>query len=727
MPGEIIAGLAIAKTFEWVWKNFGKDIIKSSAKHLKAPWERFEIRQAAKRYAEDMKRLYGVINIFAMTTPIPLEGIFTQVHILSKPSAFRRLSKEYQEHLEKIFLEGASFGDIIEPRKDGITIVRKYPRLFILGKPGAGKTTFLKYLVLQAINGTLDTKRNLIPIFLSLREFIASKQILIDFITQQFGICGFPHAEPFIKQILEQGKALVLFDGLDEVNKEEGQRDRVIRLIKSFSNRYNKCQMVVTCRIAATEYHFEHFSYVEMADFEEKQISTFVQNWFKYSPNVETHLQGSPKEHTEQFFSEFRKNSRLYDLAKTPLILTLLCIAFEEALEFSDSRSEIYDEAFNALLKKWDVSRGIKRDTIYSKLTPARKQQMFAAIAAESFEQGQYLFKLNELKRLVEKYFQKLPSMDKYNVVDGIAIIKSIEAQHGIFVERSQDVYSFSHLTFQEYFTAKYIVEHSQQGTLIGLIHTHCTNNQWREVFLLVAEMLADADMFFEAFLTYLNEMIKKNKRLNRFLIKIEDEATNTLIPKAIICNNELKISQTIARAFNRSLSIDLERAFDIASRFHHDTFYSRHAVDPNLTLEDEEVRVIAFAQALFFTYNRTGDSLRAREYARKLHDYFIRVLGKTKGKARLYPNLYKDLIELFLPKEKASSQEWIEFINELLKLFNQYRPIEDYIWTKEDVEYLKNYLTAAKLLLDCLKIAVVSSRDAIENLVLHSPSKVSA
>lgn len=260
MPGEIIAGLAIAKTFGWIWNNFGKDIIKSSGKLLKVSWEKFEIHRAAECYAEDMKRQYGSISIFSMTSPIPLEGIFTQVHILSKPSAFRRIPKEYREHLEKIYLEGTSFGDIIEPRQDGIAIARKYQRLFILGKPGAGKTTFLKYLVLQAINGALDTERNRIPIFLPLREFIASKKILIDFIAQQFDICGFPHAEPFIKRILDHGRALVLFDGLDEVNKEDGQRDRVIRLIKNFSNKYDECQMVVTCRIAATEYHFEHFS-----------------------------------------------------------------------------------------------------------------------------------------------------------------------------------------------------------------------------------------------------------------------------------------------------------------------------------------------------------------------------------------------------------------------------------------------------------------------------------
>jgi predicted NACHT family NTPase len=41
-----------------------------------------------------------------------------------------------------------------------------FEELMVLGKPGAGKTTFLKHLVLQATNG----KINKIPIFVSLKR-----------------------------------------------------------------------------------------------------------------------------------------------------------------------------------------------------------------------------------------------------------------------------------------------------------------------------------------------------------------------------------------------------------------------------------------------------------------------------------------------------------------------------------------------------------------------------
>ena len=76
--------------------------------------------------------------------------------------------------------------------------------------------------------------------------------------------------------------------------------------------------------------------------------------------------------------------------------------------------------------------------------------------------------------------------------LDGKAVLDAIEVQQGILVERAENVYSFSHLTIQEFLTAQYIEDDQQQ--LDKLIVNHLVNDRWREVFLLVAGLKRSAD-----------------------------------------------------------------------------------------------------------------------------------------------------------------------------------------------------------------------------------------
>lgn len=64
-------------------------------------------------------------------------------------------------------------------------------------------------------------------------------------------------------------------------------------------------------------------------------------------------------------------------------------------MNFPKRRAELYKEALDALLKEWDSSHNIQRDTIYRGLSVELKQRMFADIAAESFEQGNYFCRKN--------------------------------------------------------------------------------------------------------------------------------------------------------------------------------------------------------------------------------------------------------------------------------------------------------------------------------------------
>ncbi|MDJ0556596.1 MAG: NACHT domain-containing protein [Microcoleaceae cyanobacterium MO_207.B10] len=146
------------------------------------------------------------------------------------------------------------------------------------GNPGAGKTAFLKYIAIQCIEGNFLS--DYLPIFLTLRDFaeVADKQGILEYIHQEF-FPSFPIQESSLQEIIREGRAIILFDGLDEVR--EVNVEDVIRKIRDFSDRYPANHFIITCRIAAREYTFEKFTEVEVADFDDEQISTFANNWFK--------------------------------------------------------------------------------------------------------------------------------------------------------------------------------------------------------------------------------------------------------------------------------------------------------------------------------------------------------------------------------------------------------------------------------------------------------------
>lgn len=429
----------------------------------------------------------GTMRVLDMTQPVGLNDIYTDVNVLETITGRRRKGiAELLEECNPENFERFGLSNIKERRVPGLKVVEQRTKLLILGKPGAGKTTFLKYLAIQCNTGNF--KSNYVPIFIVLKDFAEApyKPNLFDYIIQELSVIGIESSE--ISTLLRQGKAFILLDGLDEVREEENSR--ILNDIRNFSNRFYENHFVMTCRIAAREYTFDQFSEVEVADFDDKQIEAFANNWFKLKDPIKA----------EKFIRKLRANAPIKELATNPLLLTLLCLVFETTADFPSNRSELYEEGLDILLKKWDAERNIERDQLYKNLSLKRKEDLLGRIALGTFERSEYFFKQKTVEKYITDYIRNLPdiSTDPQALhLDSIAILRSIEAQHGLLIERAKGIYSFSHLTFHEYFTARDIVlgSQAQPGSLQNLV-SHITEKRWREVFLLTVGMFQNADHF---------------------------------------------------------------------------------------------------------------------------------------------------------------------------------------------------------------------------------------
>ncbi len=302
----------------------------------------------------DIQARCGTMRVLDMEQPIGLGDIYTSVNILEKLSGRRWLSlDELLQDCDLENFERFSLGQVRHERVPGLEAVERYGKLMILGKPGAGKTTFMKRMALLCNQGEFQAGQ--VPVFVPLKDYAeaSGKPKLQTYIQNQWQACDVQAAEDLAK-VLKQGNALVLLDGLDEVY--ETDHNRVLQDIKNFAHQFRACQYVITCRIAAREYTFEQFTEVEVADFDQKQIAEFATKWFK--------AKHDPIK-AETFIQRLKDTKPIQELATNPLLLTLLCLVFGEAADFPANRAELYKEGLDVLLKKWDGKRNIERDRAY--------------------------------------------------------------------------------------------------------------------------------------------------------------------------------------------------------------------------------------------------------------------------------------------------------------------------------------------------------------------------
>ncbi|MDE0016217.1 MAG: hypothetical protein OXU51_08530 [Candidatus Poribacteria bacterium] len=115
---------------------------------------------------------------------------------------------------------------------------------------------------------------------------------------------------------------------------------------------------------------------------------------------------------------------------------------------------------------------------------------MLSEIAAKNFNENRLFFSEDELINQIQEF--GAGNANTLETFNARKVLETILIDQGLFVERVSRSYSFSHLTFQEYLTANYIVGHPQ--SIPGLVTEYLHNHQWREVFLLTSGLMHEAD-----------------------------------------------------------------------------------------------------------------------------------------------------------------------------------------------------------------------------------------
>ena len=477
---ETVVGAIASPIFKQVWKAGGAvvDDIKNTREEVEATDKLLEAsRQYEKRYAQR----HGYIKIMPglMKEPVPLESVYTAVKLLGdRDKRYFRTEQDLEEAYREAGRRNFRIGSDV--RQDGLEIAGQEQFLMVLGGPGIGKSTFLRKLGAEPLKKEGRVGQGLIPVLIELKTLKKQDISLETVIAKEFEICGFPAATALTEKFLEAGNLLILLDGLDEVPSHNV--NTVIECIENFVDRYDRNHFVASCRIAAYHSSFKRFTDVTIAEFDDDQIQQFIQRWFNSELDQQ---EETADKYWELLSSDEHKATK--ELAQTPLLLTFLCLVYDREQTFPNTRSTLYGDALNILLKDWSAQKRLERDPIYKGFHPELEKELLAEIAYTSFRNNQLFFSKADITSRVTAFLAD--TLDAPKHLDGEAVLTAIEVQQGILVERATNAYSFSHLTLQEYLTALHITN-DWDNLADDLIGQYAHDERWREVFLLIAGIL---------------------------------------------------------------------------------------------------------------------------------------------------------------------------------------------------------------------------------------------
>ncbi|MEQ8998276.1 MAG: NACHT domain-containing protein [Coleofasciculus sp. B1-GNL1-01] len=692
---QAISGIAVP-VFQTLWGQGGK-VLGLFGKTLDEKAKR-AIFKASRQYAQNYTERHGILKVLGMREPVSLESVYTTVQFLND-AAIR--SFESVETLETVYREAKqrSFQSKDCPKQPGITVANQKQYLMVLGSPGSGKSTFLRRMGLEALKGKKGKfKHACIPVLIELKTFNQGDIDIEHKIAEEFRICGFPSYPAFTAKALEQGKLLILLDGLDEVPTE--RMNQVIQHIQNFVDLHDKNRFIASCRVAAYRNNFRRFTDVAMAEFDDDQIEKFISNWFGREPQT-------GQECWQKLNHQDNKAAK--ELTQTPLLLTLVCLLYQRSRKFPTNRATLYERALRVLLEEWAAEKGVFKDDVYKGLDTKRKEMILSEIAHDAFQADHLFLPRREITDQIEELLAEMLPDETF--IDGEAVLRSIEKQHGVLVQRAEGVYSFSHLTLQEYLTAQYIDDHRQ---IEKLVKEHLTDQRWREVFLLVSGLMrGGADelllLMEKEAQTYINT--PRLQALLRWADWITADSESNMKPVA-----KRAIAYVIANTLANAITLDY-------ANYLHLNIYAR-AIARTLGFSRNLANADDFVSTLNLSY------VRDRAVSLKIAKNLTRDLEKIKIFKNIDFTLMIARIESLKTKLPDSNQPYKvhkEFANKLLQIWLKAFNLKKHIiqLSVKETSAFHNYFYVNYLIIQCKKSAVrVSPKTwaAIEERMLRVP-----
>jgi formylglycine-generating enzyme required for sulfatase activity len=383
----------------------------------------------------------------------------------------------------------------------------------ITGDPGAGKTTFLRYLAQKKL--TIPSYKydshpdEVLPIFIYLpdlyrhlsKTFSASNgdsipshlasSTLIDFVVALSDKHGWDLTAHGLATLISDGRIFWLLDSLDELTAADS-REAIVELLSNCSRQFDRCSFAVTSRplVVKGKSIPVDFQVVNIDYMEPEEIRSFLEKWF--SLLYPEKAPAARLESSNRLFDKIINTPHLRLLAKNPVMLTSVAVLDYNSMALPERKVDLLEAIISWLITAKSRDSGDKPSGF--------KQSIYSRLALRMFEHPngrQVQVGKKWAASIISEYFESEDS--------ALEFLSKEENETGLLVQRGEGDLAFWLTWFQEYLAAKEIVDNPDMGprSWWAKIRNRLDDPDWHEVLSMIPACLNRlgshrVNMFFE-------------------------------------------------------------------------------------------------------------------------------------------------------------------------------------------------------------------------------------
>ncbi|MCD4785534.1 MAG: HEAT repeat domain-containing protein [Candidatus Eremiobacteraeota bacterium] len=379
-----------------------------------------------------------------------------------------------------------------------IEFAKHCPRAVIIGDPGSGKSVLLQYMAYISSGENKIFRDKYLPLRIPLKKYSAHlmkspqhvplKDFIVEYVRKN--IENEDYMEAFLWKKVDEGKVLLLFDGVDEVSTLK-MREKVCAEIQRVIDDHHRCPCFITSRPAGYQGmgYFNLIPHFNLKLFKNEEIEKYLQKWFELSGPWYNENEKIALNHAVTLFKDIKKNESVLKLARTPLLLFIIAQIHRQTIKLPERRVEFYDAAVKTIGRSWLELKGFQEGVDFPPLSILLDGLDLVAFNLHKDYEENIAPEDTVRDWIADSFCTRRGYSREKGLEEAEDFLEAVREKVGILVEKETGKYGFIHLTFQEYFAARHLSVGKGTSFATDFVRKCRHNPRWKEVIMLMVGM----------------------------------------------------------------------------------------------------------------------------------------------------------------------------------------------------------------------------------------------